>query len=44
MSHNDRYVFAIYSRYNADDSVKGWDEVDKTVERNIDASPHLHED
>jgi len=34
MCHNHQYVFGIYSRYNADDSVKGWKEADDILQRN----------
>lgn len=43
ISHNSKYVFAISSRYNADDSVKGWRETTYMVERNRTAhEPHLY--
>jgi hypothetical protein len=44
MWHNRKYVFAIYSRYNALDSVKGWQEAADIIERNraANAMPHLH--
>ncbi len=35
--HNREYVFAISSRYNADDSVKDWREVANVVEQNCAA-------
>ena len=43
MRHNRKYVFGIYSRYNAADSVKGWKEAAGIVEWNRAAgAPHLH--
>jgi hypothetical protein len=44
MWHNPKYVFGIYSRYNAADSVKGWTEAAEIVDGNRDANdmPHLH--
>jgi hypothetical protein len=39
MWHNRKYVFAISSRYNADDSVRGWKEADKIINRNLAAHP-----
>jgi hypothetical protein len=44
MCHNRKYVFGIYSRYNSDDSVKGWKEAEKIVDRNYatNARPHLY--
>ncbi|HEY1661346.1 MAG TPA: hypothetical protein VGI03_02915 [Verrucomicrobiae bacterium] len=43
--HNDKYVFGIHSRYNANDSVPGWKEVDAIVNQNCVAhpEPHLHD-
>ncbi len=32
--HNEKYVFALSSRYNAADNVKGWKEVGEIVEQN----------
>ncbi len=32
IAHNDQYVFAVSSRFNADDSVKGWKEATEAVE------------
>jgi hypothetical protein len=32
--HNHKYVFGLYSRYNAADSVKGWKEAADILERN----------
>jgi len=41
--HNAKYVFAISSRFNADDSVKGWKEATEIVGRNGAANaPHLY--
>ena len=44
MWHSHKYVFGIYSRYNADDSVKGWKEADDILGRNsaAHAAPHLY--
>ena len=42
LAHNSKYVFAISSRYNADDSVKGWKETSDAVERNRCERPHLY--
>ena len=42
ISHNSKYVFAISSRYNADDSVRGWKETSEVVKRNRAARPHLY--
>jgi hypothetical protein len=43
IGHNSQYVFAISSRYNSDDSVKGWKEASDIVGRNMAAGgPHLH--
>jgi len=43
IGHNPKYVFATSSRFNADDTVKGWKEADDIVERNRAANaPHLH--
>ena len=42
IGHNPEYVFAVSSRFNADDSVKGWKEATDIVERNRAANgPHL---
>jgi hypothetical protein len=42
IAHNARYVFAISSRFAADDTVKGWKEADDIVARNRNANePHL---
>jgi hypothetical protein len=35
IAHNFKYVFAIWSRFNVDDSVPGWKEADTIVQRNI---------
>jgi hypothetical protein len=42
--HNQRFVFAMSSRYNAADEVSGWKEVADIVERNRVANkmPHLY--
>jgi hypothetical protein len=42
--HNQKYVFGIHSRYNADDSATGWREAQDVVERNskIHDTPHLY--
>jgi hypothetical protein len=42
--HNERYVFAMSSRYNAADEVRGWKEVAAVVEQNRAANkmPHLY--
>jgi len=42
MWHNDKYVFGIYSRYNANDSVKGWDEAAAILTRNCAANEAGH--
>ena len=34
MWHNRKYVFGIYSRYNADDDVQGWNEADDIIHQN----------
>jgi hypothetical protein len=42
IAHNDKYVFAISSRFNANDSVKRWKEADDIVTRNRAVNaPHL---
>ena len=42
IAHNSNYVFEVSSRFNADDSVKGWKEAADIVSRNMDANkPHL---
>jgi hypothetical protein len=43
--HNDKYVFGIHSRYNADDSINGWSKVQGIVNQNCVAhpGPHLHD-
>ena len=42
--HNREYVFGIYSRYNVDDSIGGWEEADEILERNFAAhtAPRLY--
>ena len=42
--HNRKYVFALSSRYNADDSVKDWREVANIVEQNcaVHKMPRLY--
>jgi len=43
ISHNSDYVFAISSRFNANDVVKGWKETSNAVERNRAINtPHLY--
>lgn len=43
ISHNDRYVFAIWSRFNFDE-ISGSDETQRIVDANIEAGkPHLPE-
>jgi hypothetical protein len=44
MWHNRKYVFAISSRYNADDEVKGGQEATDIIKQNCAANdmPHLH--
>jgi hypothetical protein len=44
ISHNARYVFAIHSRFNWDDSVTGWQDAGEIVGRNESASAHLPSD
>jgi hypothetical protein len=34
LGHSHEYVFGIYSRYNADDSVREWQEASGIVARN----------
>ncbi|HWD92553.1 MAG TPA: hypothetical protein VG938_09400 [Verrucomicrobiae bacterium] len=43
--HDDKYVFGMHSRYNTDDSVKGWKEAEEIVRQNCAAhpGPHLHD-
>ncbi len=43
--HDDKYVFGMHSRYNSDDSVNGWKEVQDIVNQNCAAhpEPHLHD-
>ena len=42
--HNQGFVFAISSRYNAADEVSGWKEVAEIIEQNRAANkmPHLY--
>jgi hypothetical protein len=43
IAHNPNYVFAISSRFNADDSVKSWEEAGRIVDRNKNINaPHLY--
>src|SRR5579859_2470057 len=43
IGHNRKYAFAISSRFNVDDSVKGWREATDFVERNMAANaPRLY--
>ena len=43
IQHNSKYVFAISSRFNADDTVRGWKEANDIVPRNSAVNePHLH--
>jgi|GEM_PF-6148280 len=37
--HNDKYVFAIHSRYNANDGVNGWKEVEDIITQNRAVHP-----
>jgi hypothetical protein len=41
ISHNTRYVFAVSSRFNTDDSVEGSEEAGAIVQRNASRSAHL---
>jgi hypothetical protein len=43
--HNDQYVFGMHSRYNSDDSVNGWKDVQQIVHQNCALHPesHLHD-
>jgi hypothetical protein len=44
IAHNAQYVFAIHSRFNWDESVKGREEAGAIVERNLTAhGPPLHD-
>ncbi len=38
LGHNDKYVYAFYSRFNADDSIKGWKEASDIMGRNLDSN------
>jgi hypothetical protein len=42
--HNDKFVLGIHSRYNADDSINDWKEVQDIVKQNCAAHgmPHLY--
>ena len=40
--HNEKYVFAIHSRYNAADSVDSWQEAQDMVNQNYAAHPEPH--
>ena len=44
MYHNHKYVFGIYSRYNADDSVRSWKEAHDILGRNcaVHTTAHLY--
>jgi hypothetical protein len=42
IGHNSKFVFAISSRFNGDDSLNGWREASDAVERNRAAMPHLY--
>jgi len=45
IAHNAKYVFAIWSRFNWDESCKGREEAGAIVDRNQAANgPHLHDD
>jgi hypothetical protein len=45
ITHTSKYVFAISSRFNADDSVGAWKEASEVVEHNQAANaPHLYEE
>lgn len=44
VSQNERYVFAIHSRYNVDDSVEGWQEAEQIVKWNSDHAHHAYDD
>jgi len=39
MWHNQKYVFGLFSRYNANDDVKGWKEADDIIATNCVAHP-----
>ena len=44
IGHNRKYAFAISSRFNVDDSVKGWREATDVVEQNMAANaPRLYQ-
>ena len=44
MWHNRKYVFGVYSRYNAYDEVRGWKEADDIINqtRAAHTEPHLY--
>jgi hypothetical protein len=42
--HDNKYVFCIHSRYDADDSVNGWKEAQDIVKQNCAAHPEPHLD
>lgn len=43
VGHNAKFVFAVHSRFNADDSINGWKEATEIVERNrISNLPSLY--
>jgi hypothetical protein len=43
IAHNPNYVFAVSSRFAADENVKGWEETFDIVERNREVNgPHLY--
>ena len=43
IAYNPNYVFAISSRFNGDENVKGWEEAGRIVDRNKDINaPHLY--
>ena len=42
--HNQKYVFAISSRYNWEEDAKGWKEADDIIQTNcsVHTEPHLY--
>ena len=45
IAHNAKFVFAIWSRFNWEESFQGWEEAGAIVQRNQTANgPHLHDD
>lgn len=40
--HNGKFVYGIHSRYNANDSVEGWNEAQDILNRNCAAHPEPH--